>query len=120
MNENTIDLKQLFYLIREQKGLQANLNLDEGCTLEADDPKPLIKVLNYLLNYLKQLSEHPLEISLDLLPESYRLSMLAYSVETSLPEVSNQVQATLKDYQAKSTLEHNSEKYVRITVTFNK
>ena len=120
MTENTIDLKQLFYLIRDQKGLNANLNLDAGCSLEVEDPKPLIKVINYILNYLLKLTEHPLEISLDLLPETYRLSMLSFSTTEELPEISSQLKEILNDYKAGFNLEHNHGKYIQVTITFSK
>ena len=32
------------------KDIEANLILDEGCTFETDDPKPLVKIINYVSN----------------------------------------------------------------------
>ena len=52
MAEQRIDLKQLLHLIHDNKEFDVNFILDEGCVILADDPKPLIKVLNYLINYL--------------------------------------------------------------------
>lgn len=120
MNQNSIDLKQLLYLIREQKDTPINLNLDEGCVLETEDPKPLVKVMNYLINYLAQTTEQPIEISLDLLPENFRLSLLAYTTEEQLPEISPQLQDALKAFQAALKSDHHTGSYIQLTILFNK
>ena len=52
MAANQYDLKQLIYLIKDNKDFDANLILDEGCRIETEDPKPLIKPLNYIINYI--------------------------------------------------------------------
>ena len=120
MTEKTVDLKQLLYLISDQKDLDINLNLDEGCTFEADDPKPLVKVINYLINYMAQLSEQTIEISLDLLPEHFRLSFLAYTTVETLPEISGNIQSTLDMYQASFQLHHEKGRYAKASVSFQK
>ena len=51
MSENRVDLKQLIMLIKDNKNFEANLILDEGCILMTEDPKPLVKVVNYIINY---------------------------------------------------------------------
>ena len=51
---NPVDLKQLLQLINDQKGLDTNLCLDSGCVIDVEDKTPLIKVINYFLNYLHQ------------------------------------------------------------------
>ena len=120
MTENTIDLKQLLFLIREQKELEINYILDEGCVLETEDAKPLIKVINYFFNYLAQLTQHPLEVSLDLLPETYKLSFLAYCSLETLPDLSDQIQKALDDYNATFKVTHLPDKYVQVNVAFKK
>ncbi len=120
MTEKTIDLKQLLYLISDQKELDINLNLDEGCTFEADDPKPLVKVINYLLNYMAQLTAQTIEISLDLLPEQFRLSFLAYTTAETLPEISGNLQNALDMYQAVFQFHHEKGRYVKASVSFQK
>lgn len=120
MNQNSIDIKQLLYLIHEQKDTEINLNLDEGCIIETEDPKPLVKVLNYLINYLSQTTERAIEISLDLLPVTYRLSMLAYTPAEALPEISGQLQDALQVYNASYTVDHHLGSYVQLTIIFEK
>lgn len=120
MTEKTIDVKQLLFLICDQKDLDVNLNLDEGCTFEADDPKPLIKVLNYLLNYFAQLTDRAVEVSLDLRPLGFRLSILAYTTIETVPEISSHLQEALDDYNASFKLDHKIGNYVQTTILFNK
>ena len=118
MSDSRVDLKRLIILIKENKEFNANLILDEGCVFETADPKPLVKVINYLINYLNQLSEAPLEISLDLRSTDYLLSLMGYTDKSELPEVSTELAGALKAY--KGTLEkiHQSGKYIQFKISF--
>ena len=120
MSETRYNLKQLIYLIKENKDFEANLILDEGCSIYTNDPKPLIKVLNYLINYLNQLTKQPLEISLDLREKDSLMSFMAYSDKSTLPEVSDQIDDILKTYKAEKNIVHEIGKYVQIKLNFNK
>jgi len=120
MSEQRIDLKQIILLIKSNKELNANLCLDEGCVVYAEDPKPLVKVINYFINYLAPLSAQPLEISLDLSGKSMLLSMLAYTAENTLPELSPKIAEALTPYQARYELVHDSGRYVQVKISFDK
>ena len=117
MSENRVDLKQLILLIKANKEFEANLILDEGCILMTEDPKPLVKVLNYLINYLGQQSEAPLEISLDLRTNDNLLSMMVYTDKSELPEMSSEIEGVLKTYKATLETIHESGKYVQLKVS---
>jgi len=114
-----IDLKNFIHLIKDNKDFEANLILDEGCILEAEDPKPLVKVINYLINFLKELSDRPLEISLDLRPQDYLLSLMVYTDKSDIPEVSEQLATALKTYKASLEKIHESGKHLQFKVTFS-
>ena len=120
MDKNSIDLKQLLFLIKENKKSTANLILDEGCTLKVADQKPLIKVINYLMNYLEQFTEHPLEISLDLFPDECSLTLLAYSAQNDFPPLSEHLSEALQEYQAVLDFTHETDRYVQIRIRFKK
>jgi len=120
MPNNTIDLKKILLLIYDQKDIEANLNLDEGCLLECEDPKPLIKVINYFLNYLDQLKELPMEIGLELRRDSYALSLLAYTSTDNVPELSDKLEETLRSYNATFDVHHETGKYLQIKISFSK
>ncbi len=94
--------------------------IDEGCGIDTEDPKPLLKVLNYLINYLKQLTKSPLEISLDLHDKDCLLSLMAYSDAAELPEISEQLDESLKLYNASKKVIHEKDKYIQIKLSFVK
>jgi hypothetical protein len=115
-----VDLKSLVQLIKDNKDFEANLILDEGCTIETDDPKPLVKVLNYLINYLKELSDRPIEISLDLRPQDYLLSMLIYTDKSDLPDLSDQISDILNQYKASLEKIHNTGNNFQLKIAFSR
>lgn len=115
-----LDLKALIKYIVDQKELKANLILDEGCVLMVEDPKPLVKVLNYFFNYLKQLTAHPLQVGLDLMHDEYLLSFLAYTQTEELPALSEEIDKILEDYSAKYELIDHTGSYVQIKVHFRR
>lgn len=120
MTEKTVDLKQLLLLIFDGKDVKANLNLDSGCTFETEDPKPLVKVLNYFINYLNQLTEMALDISLDLRQDTHVMSMMSYTDREELPALSGKIKDTLDLYGAEYNLNHKSGKYVQMKITFKR
>ncbi len=120
MSEKRVDLKQLIYLIKNNKDFNANLTLGEGCVLFTEDPKSLVKAINYFINYLSQLTTQPLEISLDLGDRDYLLILMAYSDKSELPEMSAQLDEALKEYNATKNIKHESGKYIQIQVRFEK
>lgn len=115
-----IDLKALIKFIVDQKELKANLILDEGCFLYAEDPKPLIKVLNYFLNYLKQISDHSIQVGLDLMHDHYLISLLGYTQAEELPPVSKSVDEVLSSYAARYELQQQKGSFVQIKIYFRK
>lgn len=118
--QNQVDLKRLIQLINDQKNLDINLNLDEGCTIEAEDQAPLIKVINYFLNYLNTLSNRTMEISLDLMGNSVLMNMIAFSEAQEIPEPSPNLKDALAAYKAEYEVKHDPGKYVQVKVTFTK
>ena len=120
MTENSIDLKRLIHTIKDTKNFNANLILDEGCVFETADPKPLVKVINYIINYLNQVAKQPLEISLDLRSTDYLLSLLVYTDQQDLPAVSDQLADALKAYKATLDKIHEKGKYLQFKISFAK
>jgi hypothetical protein len=118
MSENRVDLKQLIMLIKDNKNFEANLILDEGCTLMTEDPKPLVKVFNYIINYLGQLSDKTMEISLDLRTSDHLLSFMVYTDKNELPAVNTEINDVLKNYKASLEKIHETGKYVQFKVSF--
>jgi len=106
-------------MIVENKGLQANLILDEGCYLQTTESKPLVKIINYFINFLQQYSSAPMEISLDLLEGKYLLSFVAFSDRPEIDAPSDQLADALNDYQAEYKLIHDKGRYIQVKIQFN-
>ncbi len=114
----TIDLRDLIMSIKEQKQLDANLSLEFDCRLDVDDYKPLVKVINYAINYVHQLQNQPMQISLNAGGDGYMLGFTAFTDHTEFPSLSEQAIEACRAYQA--TLKQSGEagKYVKILMTF--
>ncbi len=116
-----LDLKQLLLLICDNKtDIETNLILDEGCVIHTVDPKPLVKVLNYVLNFLAGLTDQPLQISLDLHEKSCTMGLMALSAARDIPQLSENVAATLADYRATVETIHEKGRYFLVKVVFSK
>jgi len=117
---NYVDLKKLILFIYDSKDINANLNLDSGCTVETDDQKPLVKVINYILNFLQQITDMPLEIGLELHSKESVLNLLAYTEKTDIPEPSPNIAEALKQYGAAYETQPKPGKYFQFTIRFKK
>ncbi len=115
-----IDLKSLIRLIDDQKDIESNLILDEGCVIEAEDQKPLIKVINYVINYLAALTDKPLAISLDLMADGPLMTLMAYTDKTPESPLSPNVAEALNAYKASLMVLDDSGSYIQIKIQFKK
>lgn len=114
-----MDLRKLMLMIQEKKEMNANMSLEFDCELETDDPAPLVKVINYIINYLTPLTEKAIEISLNAYRGGSMLSFAAFTNENTIPPISGQVEETLKTYNAtlKTTLKEGE--YVQQVIYFS-
>ena len=113
-----IDIRKLIIMIKEQKGMDANLSLEFECFADHEDPKPLVKVINYLVNYLTPLTEKPIEISLNASRDGSVLSFAVFTEQTELPVLSDQLSGALKVYNASLDVKHQQGEYLQIILTF--
>jgi hypothetical protein len=113
-----IDLRKLILMIKEQKGMDANLSLEFECNVEHEDPKPLVKIINYLLNYLTPLTEKAIEISLNAGRDGSVLSFAVFTEQTELPALSDQLGGALELYNASLDVKHQQGEYLQIILTF--
>jgi len=120
MSETLIDLKKLVVLINQGKDMDANLILDEGCIIYAEDPKPLVKVINYFLNYLQPLTTLPLEIGLDLRENEFLLTIMAYTETTDFPEISDRISEVLEEYDARYEVKQDTGTDIQFKILFKK
>lgn len=119
MTENQLDLRQLLLMIEQQKDIDANFCLDHGCVLNTDDPRPLIKAINYILNYLNEHTEATIEVGLSQLTDQFRLSFMAITDHGNLPAESEKLAEAFSAYGAEVQRDFQAGKYVQFTVNFN-
>ena len=115
-----LDLRDLMKKIQEQKQMNANLSLEFDCIIETDDPTPLIKVINYIINYMTPLTDKPLEISVNAQMSGVLFSFSVFTEQTSFPPLSQQLDETLQIYDATYELKQEEGKYFQIVITFKK
>ena len=113
-------LKQLILLINDEKNLEADLCLDLDCKLFTEDVKPLIKAINYIINYLKQLSDNKISIGLSAEKEKFLLSFVIQTSAANAPPLSAQIEEVLEEYQAKMEQEFVPLKYAKVVLIFLK
>ena len=115
-----IDLRKLMMMIKEQKQMNANLSLEFDCEIDYDDPTSLVKVFNYLINYLTPLTDKPIEISLNPCREGYMLSFAVFSSLTEVPALSANLNEALQQYNASLDVTHQQGDYLQLIIIFNK
>jgi hypothetical protein len=114
-----MDLRKLMLMIQEKKEMNANFSLEFDCEVDTDDPAPLVKVINYIINYLTPLTDRAIEISLNARREGSMLSFAAFTEVVTLPAVSKQVEETLKQYNAALKITHTEGQYVQMIIYFS-
>jgi hypothetical protein len=114
----TVDLRQLVMAIDKQKELNAGLALEYDCVIEIEDPKELIKVLNYLINYCIQLTDQKLNIALNDQMDEFLLVLNVNTTATEIPPISDQLVSVLKTMDANLKIKHEPGKYLQVIIVF--
>lgn len=109
-----LDLRKLLLMIQEQKQMTANMSLEFDCMVDTEDPKPLIKVINYIINYLTPLATNTLEIQLNTYRESYMISFSIFTATTEFPAFSDQLEEALAPFNGRIEKTFEPGSYIRI------
>jgi hypothetical protein len=107
LKANIVDVKKLLLWINKEKQVGAELCLDLDCKIAAFDHRPLIKVLNHIIDYLRSLTDRPLQIGLSAHREYFVISFLAVSVTSPIPPIGPGVAEVIGQFGG--TLESVSE-----------
>jgi len=118
MTVSPIEIGNILKYITENKDIKSNLKIDQTCTINAGDPKPLIKIINYLINYLTQISEGIIDISLKEQSAGCLLCLIISTNSTTLPPVSDSLETALKNYNAAMRIVFEEGKYAQILINF--
>jgi hypothetical protein len=119
MEKEKIDLRDLILKIKEHKQIDTNLALEFDCFIEADDITALVKVINYAINYINQLTDQPLHISLNSTNRDITLSIMAFTTQSDFPEISPKVNEALEPYNAMLEQKFEPNKYAQLLIHFN-
>jgi len=120
MEKETIDLRNLMLMIKEKKGVECTLALEFDCKIEVENIEPLIKVINYAINYISQIANQPMQISLYAGFSEHTLVFTAFTAATEFPPISENVSEALVPYQATIGFDGEAGKFAQIKLTFNK
>lgn len=113
-----LDLRELMLKIKQTKEMNANMALEFDCVVDTENPAPLIKVINYLINYLSPLTDKAIEIQLNAQMSGILLSFSIFTDQSDLPPLSNQLNDALQDYSASYQIKQEEGKYFQIIITF--
>lgn len=111
-----LDLRKLLLMIQEQKQMESNMSLEFDCMVDTEDPKPLIKVFNYIINYLTPLAANKLEISLNPFREGSMISFSIFTAATEFPDFSDQLEAALAPFNGRIDKTFEVGSYIRIII----
>ncbi len=112
-----IDLKKLLLLINDEKDLQADLCLDLNCSLVTDDPRPFIRSVNYIINYLRSLSTAILHIGLSAQKDVFIISFLVHPLDAPPDIFRPDTVETLIGYGVKTKIEIKYPHFGKILLT---
>ena len=115
-----VDLRSLMMTIQEKKQADANLELEFDCIIEVEDITPLVKVINYAINYISQLSDQTMQISVNATMSNITLGFTTHTTKDSFPPINPQAQDLLKQYSASLQLKSETGKYAQLLIVFTK
>ena len=115
-----VDFRDLMMTIQENKEMNANLSLEFDCVIEVEDVKPLVKVINYAINYIAQLSDEQMQISVNATLSNITLGFTTFTSKETFPPINEQAQDLLKQYSASMELKSEVGKYAQLLIVFTK
>ncbi len=114
-----VDLRNLLMTVVEKKEVDANLSLEFDCTAYINDTNMLVKCINYGINYINQLSDQQMQISLNASMNSVMVGFTTFTDKTEIPPLNQQVAEALKGFEATVDIKHEVGKYAQVLMTFN-
>jgi len=115
-----VDLRDLMMTIQEKKQMNANLSLEFDCVIQVEDVTPLVKVINYAINYIAQLSDQQMQISVNATLSNITLGFTTFTTKETFPPINPQAQDMLKQFSASMDLKAEVGKYAQLLIIFTK
>ena len=120
MTEPPNDLGKLLNFIIDNKNVEATVNLCPKCKINAEDLKPLVKIINYLFNYLSRITDDSIDITLKQQSAGCLLCFIISTNHKELPPLSDNIKEALQPYNAAMKVVFEEGKYVQILICFYK
>jgi hypothetical protein len=114
----SVDLRDLILKIKEQKQMNAELTLEFDCVIDTEDISPLVKVINYAINYIAQLTDTPQQISLNASMSGITIAFTTFTERTDLPAISPQVNEALRIYNGVLEQKGDPGRYTQLLIHF--
>jgi hypothetical protein len=118
VTDSSIDLGNLLNFIIDQKKVNTTVDIGPECKVNAEDPKPLVKIINYLINYLIQITKDPINVTLNTQSSGCLLCFIVSTDVSELPPLSENIDEALKPYNAAMRIVFEEGKYVQIILNF--
>ncbi len=118
MAESAIDLGYLLDYIVKNKDVKTSLHIGPECFVDSGDPKPLVKIINYLLNYLRDITNDVIDVSLKTQSKGCLLCFIASTDQKQLPPLSGNLKNALSPYNAAIKVVFEEGKYVQLLICF--
>ena len=119
MSDQLQDLRELLLYISEKKEFDGNLELEHDCKINSSDIKPLVKVINYFINFLENESKETIYITLNKNNENITLVFTQKTAKADMAEISAQVSDALKGYNATLEKTFKENTFIKILITFS-
>ena len=118
MTESSIDIGSLINFVVENKKVSTTTNICRESKVNAEDPKSLVKIINYLINYLKKITNDAIDITLKEQSAGYLLCFIISTNEKKLPPLSDKLNEALKSYKAAMRVVFEEGKYAQVLISF--
>ncbi len=118
MTEPPDNLGKLLNYIIDNKSVEVTVNLCPECNINAQNPKPLVKIINYLINYLVRITDDKIDITLKKQSAGCLLCFIISTNHKKLPPLSDNIKDALQPYNAAMKVIFEEGKYAQILICF--
>ena len=110
-------LREWIIALHEKKRFPAHLCLDTGCTLVVEKIKPLVIVLNALVDHLRSVSTQEIQIDLDAHQNKDQLVLIVHTQRMEKPVLSDTITEAMREIGAEFYEEFVPQQYLKYQLT---
>ena len=113
-------LRDWIIALHEKKRFPAHLCLDTGCTLVIEKIKPLVIVLNALVDNLRSVSTQEIHIDLEAHQKKDQLVLIVHTDRETKPIVKTTITDAIHEIGAEFYEEFMPKQYLKYQLTFSR